>query len=136
MQRKIKYTKRTSAKITPIQREKIDNLMKEYDFTESYIIRIAIDQLKIENIFNKNSYVENINKTNSINEINIIEDNSKDIFLTPKLRELLPYKEDILKMRNKNMSFKNIENELNKRVKGKPFKGSTIQSFLKELGIK
>jgi hypothetical protein len=108
--------------------------MNLYDFTESYIIRVAIDQLKIENLFNKGN-VENVNKTNSVNENHINEDNSKEIFLTPALMKLLPYKEDIIKMRNEDISFKNIEKTLNKRVKGTPFKGATIQSFLKKLEI-
>jgi hypothetical protein len=107
--------------------------MNLYDFTESYIIRVAIDQLKIENLFNKNNNVENVNKTNNVKNIN--EDNSKEVYLTPKLKELLPYKEDIIKMRNEDISFKDIEKTLNKGVKGTPFKGATIQSFLKKLGI-
>jgi DNA-binding NarL/FixJ family response regulator len=90
--------------------------MNLYDFTESYIIRVAIDQLKIENLFNKGN-VENVNKTNSVNENHIIEDNSKEIYLTPKLKDLLPYEEEIIKMRKKGIGFGKIAKELNKSVK-------------------
>lgn len=108
----LKYAVKINGRITLNQKEKFDNIMLNYDFTQSGTLRYLLDIA-----------FKNINETVDItnHDVDIIK-NSVKLTKTEKL--LLEYTDQIIELKNQNKSFRDIQNILNTEVSH-----ATIQRF-------